>query len=240
MKRILSVILAASMIFVLSACGKQTEKDKNESDPKSVAEVRVGEYVKFGSYEQDNDTANGKEEIEWLVLEVRDGKALVISKYALDRMPYHYPADNITWETCSLRKWLNNDFFGVAFTEDEKKQIAQAEVSADKTSNQSVDSGNATQDKLFLLSNTEVSKYFENNSDRQCKATKYVVAKGSFVDENGNCDWWLRSPGAYQYRAAYMLPEGSVYERGLAAVSSAAVRPAMWIDLESSALQSYT
>lgn len=240
MKKVLAVILAASMIFVLSACGKQTAKDKNESDSKSVAEIRVGEYVKFGSYEQDNDTTNGKENIEWLVLEVRDGKALVISKYALEEMPYDNEVKNTTWETCSLREWLNNDFVDIAFTEDENELITRVEVSADKTSNQSTNPGNATQDKLFLLSYTEASTYFDSDSARQCKATKYAVANGAFEDENGKSVWWLRSPGAFQYRAVFVLSDGSVYERGLAAVSSCAVRPAMWIDIESSTLQSYT
>lgn len=48
-----------------------------------IKNAEVGDIFKFGSYEQDNDTSNGKEDIEWLVLEVKDGKALLISKYAL-------------------------------------------------------------------------------------------------------------------------------------------------------------
>ena len=41
--------------------------------------IKVGSYINFGAYEQDNDPANGKEDIEWLVLEIKGGKALEIN-----------------------------------------------------------------------------------------------------------------------------------------------------------------
>lgn len=50
---------------------------------------QVGDCVEFGTYEQDNDASNGKEAIEWLVLEVQNGKILIISKYGLDCRPYN-------------------------------------------------------------------------------------------------------------------------------------------------------
>ena len=68
-----------------------------------IAEAEIGSYVFFGSYEQDNDTSNGKEDIEWIVLAKEGNKALVISKYALDCKQYHPSMSDITWETCSLR-----------------------------------------------------------------------------------------------------------------------------------------
>lgn len=46
-----------------------------------LANAYVGSYVKFGSYEQDNDLSNGKEKIEWLVLDLQANEALLISKY---------------------------------------------------------------------------------------------------------------------------------------------------------------
>ena len=38
--------------------------------PAVPASVRVGSTVIFGSYEQDNNTSNGAEPIEWLVMTV--------------------------------------------------------------------------------------------------------------------------------------------------------------------------
>ena len=196
--------------------------------------IKVGSYINFGVYEQDNNTSNGKEEVEWLVLEVKDGKALVISKYALDSKQYN-PSYPVTWETCTLRTWLNNDFINAVFSADEKAMIPTVTVSADKNPNYSTNPGKATQDQVFLLSITEVNKYFSSGSARQCKPTDYAVANGAYVDSpNVNCWWWLRSPGYCQNGAANVRDVGDVNGDGYSVVASnGAVRPALWIDLNS-------
>ena len=194
--------------------------------------IKVGSYIKFGTYEQDNNTSNGKEDIEWLVLEVKDGKALVISKYAIDCKPYNTSYTAVTWETCTLRKWLNNDFINAAFSADEKAMIPTVTVSADKIPDYSTNPGNATQDQVFLLSITEANKYFSSDSARQCKPTEFAVAGGAYVNSsNGNCWWWLRSPGGYQNDAAFVCSGGDVDEFGyFVNLVTRAVRPALWID----------
>ena len=200
-----------------------------------LKDIKVGNYIKFGAYEQDNNTSNGKEDIEWLVLEVKDGKALVISKYALDCKPYNTSYTAVTWETCTLRKWLNSNFLDVAFSADEKAMIPTVTVSADKNPEYSTNPGNATQDQMFLLSITEANKYFSSDSARQCKPTEYAVAGGAYVSSsNGNCCWWLRSPGGTQDNAADVYHDGDVNELGgNVNYDYCAVRPALWIDLNS-------
>ena len=195
--------------------------------------IKVGSYIKFGTYEQDNNTSNGKEDIEWLVLEVKDGKALVISKYAIDCKPYNTSYTDATWETCTLRKWLNNDFINATFSADEKDMIPTVTVSADKNPHCSTNPGNATQDQVFLLSITEVNKYFSSDGARRCKPTDYAVANGAYVSSfNGNCWWWLRSPGGTQGCAACVFDDGYVDEYGSGVDGdSNAVRPALWIDI---------
>ena len=197
--------------------------------------VKVGDYIKFGVYEQDNNTSNDKEDAEWLVLEVKDDKALVTSKYALDCKQYNINDTNVTWETCTLREWLNNDFINSAFAADEKAMILTVTVSADKNPRYSTDPGKATQDQVFLFSITEADKYFSSDSARQCKATDYAVANGAYVNSNnGNCLWWLRSPGIYQDYAAGIYTVGGVLERGDDVYYDfIAVRPALWLDLNS-------
>ncbi len=205
----------------------------NEYTVEKLKVAEVGDYIFFGAYEQDNNTANGKEAIEWLVLDKKDGKALVISKNALDYQQYNTSYTEVTWETCSLRKWLNGTFINAAFTDAEKSAIPTVAVSADKNPEYSTNPGNATQDKVFLLSITEVNKYFSSDSARQCKATAYAVAQGAYVNSsNGNCVWWLRSPGKNQFRAAYVYYDGFVNESGGSVdISFYAVRPALWIDI---------
>ena len=93
---------------------------------------RPGDVVVFGKYEQDNKKSNGKEDIEWIVLAREGSKVLVISRYALACKPYNNKKTDVTWETCSLRKWLNNDFYESAFDEEEKNYIIKTNVPADK------------------------------------------------------------------------------------------------------------
>ena len=88
----------------------------------------IGSIITLGQYEQDNNEENGPEEIEWIVLDVKGEKCLLISRYALDVLPYNVEDKNITWEKCSLRTWLNEDFLQEAFSEEERKLILNSEV----------------------------------------------------------------------------------------------------------------
>lgn len=128
-----------------------------------------GERVYWGRYEQDNDTDNGKEPMEWTVLSKQEDTALVISRYALDCKPYHDTDIETTWDTCSLRRWLNEDFFKEAFSEDEQTFIRPVMLGAEA----------AFADKVFLLSSDEANAYFASDAARQCTATAYALANGA-------------------------------------------------------------
>ncbi|MBQ5607687.1 MAG: hypothetical protein IIU86_01525 [Oscillospiraceae bacterium] len=62
-----------------------------------------GDVITFGTYEQDNNLDNGAETIEWLVLNREGNKALVISKYCLEQMPFNNTLAPVTWENCTIR-----------------------------------------------------------------------------------------------------------------------------------------
>ena len=212
-----------------TACPK-VQNDKSQNKQSSV---EVGEIYTFGAYQQDNDTSNGKKPIKWLVLAKEGSKILLISEKGLDCQKYNDTCADVTWETCSLRKWLNNDFINAAFSSDEKAMISTAKVSADKNPSCNTNPGNATNDKVFLLSIKEAENYFSSDSARQCKPTKYVVANVVYINSS-NCWWWLRSPGYPQDRAAYVYRDGSVYYGGHSVdCADGCVRPALWINLES-------
>lgn len=199
-----------------------------------LTNVNVGSTIKFGFYEQDNNTSNGKEEIEWKVLAVDGNKALVISQYALDCQKYNSTYTDTTWEKCSLRTWLNGTFYNAAFGSYHQKMIASSTVTADKNPSYSTSPGNNTTDKVFLLSITEVYKYFSSESARQCQGTAYCYAQGAYKASNGNCWWWLRSPGLDSDYAARVINGGSVFDCGISVNDDfGAVRPALWINLGS-------
>lgn len=205
-----------------------------------IKNIKVGDTYKFGSYEQDNETSNGKEEIEWIVLDKDGMSLLLISKYALDSQQYNTSFTNVTWETCSLRKWLNGTFFSAAFSSEEQSSIISSTVTADKNPSYSTSPGNNTTDKVFLLSITEVNKYFSSNDARKCAPTDYAIAQGAWTSDSyktggrATCWWWLRSPGLSSSNAASVNYDGSVNDYGSGVnFDRDAVRPALWINLGS-------
>lgn len=211
--------------------GKETVDEINS--------LQIGDIYIFGTYEQDNDVSNGKEEIEWQVLAKEDYRVLLISKYALDCVQYNSEREYVTWETCSLRKWLNETFINSAFNSDEQVLIPETNVSADKNPEYSTNPGNATKDKIFLLSISEVNKYFLSDDERMCAATDYAKAQGAYISDDdtvggkGACWWCLRSPGYSQRYAADVYSAGSVYCYGdYVSSDDVGVRPVMWISFK--------
>lgn len=194
-----------------------------------MRKAAVGDKITFGTYEQDNVTSNGAEDIEWLVLAKENNKILVISDKALDRQLY----DNadVTWENCSLRKWLNDSFLNAAFSEEERALIQSTTVSAYKNPRYSTDPGNYTTDKVFLLSINEAEKYFNSDEARKCAPTAYAKARGALTSVgDAKTWWWLRSPGRSQKYAAIVSIGGWVYYRGYGVnYDNVSVRPALWI-----------
>lgn len=199
-------------------------------------DIEIGGNIFFGTYEQDNNASNGKEDIEWLVLDEINGKVLVISRYALDYQQYHNTNHtDATWKTCSLREWLNGTFLNAAFCETEISAIPTAKVSANMNPLYDTDPGISTRDKVFLLSIAEANEYFSSYSERECETTAYAESRGEYVNGlSRSCRWWLRSPGGKQYYAAYVYRGGRVCEYGDDVdYNNYAVRPALWIDLNS-------
>lgn len=203
-------------------------------DYDSIAAAGIGDTFFFGSYEQDNNTSDGKEDIEWIVLTKKDNKLLVISRYALACQPYAAEGDHATWETCALRSWLNENFINEAFSSSIMQEIIpETTVPAQNNPEyEMADPGNDTQDKIFLLSITEAKTFFNKKIPMECAPTAYAAAQGAYRADNGNTWWWLRTPGFLDMpRAAGGTYDGGISYIGNALYISSSVRPAMWIDL---------
>ncbi len=218
---------------------EQTSTDEEEyvNPLSALKKAKAGDEVIFGTYEKDNDLSNGNEEIEWLVLEKKDDRMLLLSKYALDVQQYNNQFEDVTWETCTLRRWLNQDFLKTAFTEEEQKWIPAVEISNSDNEKFGTEGGRDTNDQVFLLSLNEAKMYFENDDDRICQPTEYALAKNKKIkheDIGTGCWWWLRSPGDFSYNAANVWQGGSLAGGGLNVDSgSVTVRPALWLNLSS-------
>ena len=153
MKRVILFLLAVACLLSLCACGSED------------GTVNVGDTVSFGTYEQDGDASNGKEAIEWTVLAVDGSKALLVSNYALTCRTYNDEFKNITWDDCSLRDWLNNEFYAAAFTSAEQAQIQS--VKLENADNRWSDTKGCddTKDSVFLLSLEEIMEYYNLTED---------------------------------------------------------------------------
>lgn len=208
-----------------------------------------GRYVTLGTYPQ---SANGDDltPIEWRVL-ARDGnKALLISRYGLDVQPYNSEKTDVTWETCTLRTWLNNTFFNKAFTSAEQATILTTTVYnfwTEGNTEWESGGGNTTQDRIFLLSYEEANQYLQvkyrqgigdNNRASRVTPTEYALARGAYTQDYKTPEgadagwWWLRSPGREQRHAAIVNHNGFLFYNVVSSTSGL-VRPVMWINIES-------
>ncbi len=200
----------------------------------SFSGLEVGDFVTFGTYERDNDPSDGKEAVSWHVLDRKDGAVLLLCDSALDCRPYDVSGGVVTWETCSLREWLNGTFLDEAFSEKERERILCVNVSADPNPSFDTDPGGDTADRFFLLSIPEVERYLIREDQKQCMATGYCKAQGAVTDAYGYCRWWLRTPGKNSGSAVIVDTYGTVVFEGVGADNDriCAIRPAVWVSLE--------
>lgn len=232
--------LGAATIFITISDYKDVEallaKDDKMIEATVEARFAVGNYVTFGSYPQ---TADGDDmtAIEWLVLAREGKKALLISRYGLDAQNYHSEDTAITWQTCSLRTWLNSTFLNKAFTATEQSAILMTNVDNSKAQGYYgySDGGNNTEDKVFLLSYAEAHKYLGitydgDNKELSVEATAYAKERGVATSDDNRIWWWLRSPGRVQREAILARPVGDIYS-SYVYLSMVAVRPALWVDI---------
>lgn len=238
-KKLVPIVVIILLVFsglvagaILNNLSKSSNTNKSPKNKETFAysNANVGDVIVFGSYEQDNDTSNGPEEIEWIVIEKNNNKALILSKYALDCMQFHTEASYVKWEDCSLHKWLNERFLLTSFNYEEESRIISPTYPADNTN-----------DMIFILSSSEVNKYLNSDEMKRCLPTDYAIAHGArtndnsdYKDERATCIWWLRSPGSNLWSAGYVTGNVVVSMNGGADYDCdhICVRPAMWINLE--------
>ena len=174
----------------------------------------VGDEFTFGSYEQDADPDTGPEPVMWQILEIRDKQVLLISKYALDAVPFSSDPRSV-WDTSRLKEWLNNDFYNAAFTESEKQYI-----------------GSSAAGDLFVLSADELPEYFPRIGSRVGVSTPYAKEKAH--RQYDNQIWWLRTtledPAG---SAGYVDENGEIRYTADKSISYVVVRPCFRLDLGS-------
>lgn len=198
--------------------------DNYDEKSEYLSDLSIGSIVDFGKYEQDGRSGS-KEDIEWIVLDRKDNKLLLISNYGLEHKKFD--SKYSSWNESSLRKWLNESFYNDAFTDEEKFFIVKTknttEYNKEKTS----------EDNVFVLSETETNKYLKNDTYRICPVTKYAISNG-VQDHHGKCRWWLRTLNPDSKTALYIeTGSGDINYADFSGTDyGVAVRPAIWIQTQ--------
>jgi len=231
MKKITAMLVSVLLIVtVFAACGK--EETPEGITP--IGQAKAGDKVNLGTYEQDNNADNGKEKITWIVLAVEGKKTLLVSEKVLDTKTYNNERADVTWESSTMRTWLNEDFIKAAFTAKETKNIIETVVVNPDNAKYKTPGGNETNDKLFLLSFEEAEKYFTTDEARRSKGTEFAKNNGLKLDDSilysGNSVWWLRTPGLKANHACYVNNDGVIYQTSFVDMLNFGIRPAMWIE----------
>jgi hypothetical protein len=196
-----------------------TVPNEAPAEVETVTAPEVGNVIPFAGY-------------DWRVLDVQDGKALLISKYILKVKVYNDSRyAGLTWNTCTLRRYLNVDFY--CSLPADRALISETQVVNNDNPKHETPGGVDTIDKIFLLSIEEAEAYFGSNEERVAYACdRFGIA---WIRKDKSKKWWLRSPSESNYHAVFVDDKGGIIVDGCAVDECyvVGVRPALWLNLHS-------
>ena len=243
-----TIIFTAMVLIIgmlLTSCSPSSSAASNPTansttQPQTVA----GDLVELGG-------------LDWRVLEVTDGKALLLSDIILSKQSFNTAHSMIAWDESDIRQYLNGEFYNDTFSEDEKTRIVETLVENDwnpwfPESNPtftwySMPKGQAVTDRIFLLSIDEVVQYFGDSGDLEKWVGGVTILNDDFNEgrvaqtkDGSPAWWWLRSPGlhyaacgtSFNNAACVAAHGGIAIEGNMVNSEYGGVRPALWITLE--------
>jgi hypothetical protein len=200
--------------------------------------------------------------LQWRVLKKEFGRVLLITEDCIAVKPFHAAPKNANWQTCTLRGWLNQDFFSSTFTEEEKQQILTSDNRTERDVGYGKGTWFITNDRVFLLSKEEAEQYFVDDASRcaQMMWTKKDVQEclhiittvwkhhanswndkelfeEHYLNKKMPYYWWLRTPGRDEtemdYNAMEIGHSGNVYVWGdHVGKITGGVRPVIWLSTQ--------
>ena len=249
--RLLAGVLTLLMVFSLCQVSlgqsAQVEAATTLQNPTMNGVVSTWDCIYFGNYYQNSNTF--KVPIKWRVLSVEGDDAFLLADKNLDVQSYNEEYKAVTWETCTLRKWLNGTFLDTAFTTEEQAAIKDTTVVNDDNPAYGTEGGPDTIDKVYLLSIAEASNpaygfyhlfQLEASDTRVVKNTLLVADKVKTDTGSEATNWWLRSPGTnIGHCAADVHHQGDGCEFGEAVYFKLRVRPVLHLNLSETSLWQY-
>ena len=187
------------------------------------------------------------EPVLWRVLSNAGGELYLLAEKLLMPYPYNLTYNSVTWETCSLRAWLNDNFYTNAFTLSERLKIKASSLVNEDNPWNGIEGGNNTQDKLFVpgygdVTNSDYGFTASVNPDtaRIAQGTDYAKCLGLYVDSaTGKSAWTLRLPGESQFTVGSILVNGGIWDGEFYTsvhFTAFGIRPAFKINLSSTLL----
>ena len=156
------------------------------------------------------------EPIKWRVLNRNGNDAFLLADVALDDQKYNTNEEDVTWETSSMRSWLNGygvsvnqpktdysrrNFINSAFTSTQRSAIKTTNVVNNNNIYNGTTDGKNTSDKVFLLSESEVYHtdtaagygfVKDNETDDEAKKSRcstYAYAMGTWRCYNTDAEY---------------------------------------------------
>lgn len=199
---------------------------------KKIKKAKSGDTVYFGRYPE--EVLKGHEMVEWIVLDKKKNKLLLLSKHCPGEELFDVTMDNEgVWENSSIRNWLNSEFLTETFADDERKAISKSKIKNYSLDDSGKEIDNSsTKDSVFFLSVEEVKRYFPEETDRKASRIK---PRASAVETGGFCEWMLRTGYETSYdndRVVYVDKHGIIKMRGSWVSNFDYFRPALWVDVK--------
>ncbi len=183
----------------------------------------------------------GVKPMPWQVIEKKDGKVMVISKYAFDCQAYHSSFYKVRWNDAAICKWLNTEYAGGYFTNFEKERITPVYIDGDAVVHTDEKEG-TVKNTLFFLSIEEAERFFRTEEERLARVTAFGKRKIMWASFDVYAHWWLRSltKDVIGVGATHVRMDGVIQEHGGYVLSNGydefydhfGVRPAMYIRLD--------
>lgn len=201
-------------------------------DIKTIANAGIGSKVTFGEYTQNSEFITKKTSpLQWIVLDKTSDKVLLLAERSIECLPFNQTKIQVSWEGCTLRKWLNNEFLNLAFSTAEQRYILTSTITNPANPNGG-GAGNPTTDKLFLLSYDDFFKYVHKTNYATTTITYFGLWHRKGIS-GIQSDWWLRTMGQDATTACEVGTNGYPVSNYCCNVNELRdVRPAMWVSLQ--------
>ncbi len=224
---------------------KSSVKTTVNSEAKQI-QLQKDDYIYLGKYLG--------EDILWKVLEVNDDKALLMSEYVICFKAFDAKGESdefhesdsekygsSDWDNSSLKQWLNSNENVVSYTHcppekgntfnsyniyDGEKGFLNVENFSDKERNLITDDG------VFLLSKSQLKKYFSNSSRKKiCTNSCIKQNDAPYINLPGKSVWyWSSSAATSNNVSVTAVTSSGTFYKSLAFDGTMGVCPALYIN----------